>query len=178
MPSMPSILLTQEPYAANIQHKCCKQRSSTALVLSPSKCGKMVRNFVQGAATASAAGSSRNPWLLAGLSRTKKGACDCAQPKEKRKVGRPIAYCGDPNSPDLTPSERRRILRRIANRESARRVRARRLDLLDDMAQKVCPLRMPCACQGLSSALRESRNSASGGARLQCQGSRDSECIM
>jgi hypothetical protein len=104
--------------------------------------------FVQGAATASVKGNSRNPWLLAGLSHTNKGACDCAQPKEKRKVGRPIAYCGDINSPDLTPSERRRILRRIANRELARRVRARRLDLLDDMAQKVCPLRMPCACLG------------------------------
>ncbi|EIE18343.1 hypothetical protein COCSUDRAFT_60311 [Coccomyxa subellipsoidea C-169] len=25
------------------------------------------------------------------------------KPKEKRKVGRPIAYCGDPDSPDLTP---------------------------------------------------------------------------
>ena len=44
----------------------------------------------------------------------------------KRKVGRPIAYCGDPDSPDLLPAERRRIKRRIANRESARRVRARR----------------------------------------------------
>ncbi|BDA51577.1 hypothetical protein COCOBI_19-1330 [Coccomyxa sp. Obi] len=54
----------------------------------------------------------------------------------KRKVGRPIAYCGDPNSPDLTSAERRRIMRRIANRESARRVRARRLDLLDDMAKR------------------------------------------
>ncbi len=61
----------------------------------------------------------------------------CAQPAGKRKVGRPISYCGDPNSPDLTPAERRRIMRRIANRESARRVRARRLDILDEMAQKV-----------------------------------------
>jgi hypothetical protein len=57
--------------------------------------------------------------------------------KEKRKVGRPIAYCGDPASPDLSPAERRRILRRIANRESARRVRARRQELLEDMAVKV-----------------------------------------
>ena len=54
--------------------------------------------------------------------------------KEKRKVGRPIAYCGDPNSPDLTPAERRRIKRRIANRESARRVRARRQDMIEEMA--------------------------------------------
>ena len=56
---------------------------------------------------------------------------------EKRKVGRPIIYCGDPDAPDLTPQERRRIRRRIANRESARRVRARRQDLLEDMAIKV-----------------------------------------
>jgi hypothetical protein len=58
-------------------------------------------------------------------------------PKEKRKVGRPIAYCGDPDSPDLTPSERRRIKRRIANRESARRVRARRQEQIEEMAVKV-----------------------------------------
>lgn len=51
-------------------------------------------------------------------------------------MGRPIAYCGDPNSPDLTPAERRRIKRRIANRESARRVRARRQDMIEEMAIK------------------------------------------
>ena len=51
-------------------------------------------------------------------------------------MGRPIAYCGDPNSPDLTPAERRRIKRRIANRESARRVRARRQDTIEEMAIK------------------------------------------
>lgn len=60
-----------------------------------------------------------------------------AQSNEKRKVGRPIIYCGDPDSPDLTPQERRRIRRRIANRESARRVRAKRQDLLEDMSIKV-----------------------------------------
>lgn len=50
----------------------------------------------------------------------------------------------------LTLQERRRILRRIANRESARRVRARRLDLLDDMAQKVglCMIPLTLAMQG------------------------------
>jgi len=92
-----------------------------------------------------------------------------AQTKEKRKVGRPIAWVGDPNSPDLTPQvrspccsvtlgsqlmrcmrvtrrcvcmqERRRIKRRIANRESARRVRARRQDMLEEMIEKVCTAR-------------------------------------
>jgi hypothetical protein len=62
--------------------------------------------------------------------------CVLQPAKEKRKVGRPIAYCGDPNSPDLTPAERRRIKRRIANRESARRVRARRQDMIEEMAIK------------------------------------------
>ncbi|BDA51202.1 probable bZIP transcription factor 11 at C-terminar half [Coccomyxa sp. Obi] len=62
---------------------------------------------------------------------------DNRRSNEKRKVGRPIIYCGDPDSPDLTPQERRRIRRRIANRESARRVRAKRQDLLEDMSIKV-----------------------------------------
>ena len=52
----------------------------------------------------------------------------------KRKLGRPISYRGDPDSPNLTPTERRRIKRRIANRESARRVRARRQDTIEYMA--------------------------------------------
>ena len=38
------------------------------------------------------------------------------QVKTKRKVGRPIAYQGDPDSPDLDPEQRQIILRRIANR--------------------------------------------------------------
>ena len=33
----------------------------------------------------------------------------------KRKVGRPIAFQGDPDDPDLTESERRRIKRRIVS---------------------------------------------------------------
>lgn len=56
--------------------------------------------------------------------------------KEKKKVGRPIAYRGDPNAPELTDAERRRIKRRIANRESARRVRHKRQEELEDMQAK------------------------------------------
>lgn len=52
-------------------------------------------------------------------------------------MGRPIIYSGDPAAPDLTPQERRRIRRRIANRESARRVRAKRQDLIEEMSIKV-----------------------------------------
>ena len=58
--------------------------------------------------------------------------------KAKRKVGRPIAYRGDPYAPSLEPAQRRVILRRIANRESARRVRARRQDELKQLTQQAC----------------------------------------
>jgi uncharacterized membrane-anchored protein YhcB (DUF1043 family) len=57
--------------------------------------------------------------------------------KEKKKVGRPIAYRGDPNAPELTDAERRRIKRRIANRESARRVRHKRQEELEEMQIKM-----------------------------------------
>lgn len=49
------------------------------------------------------------------------------------KVGRPIKFKGDPNAPHLTEDERRRIKRRIANRESARRVRHKKLAALTDV---------------------------------------------
>ncbi|BDA47047.1 probable bZIP transcription factor 11 at N-terminal half [Coccomyxa sp. Obi] len=56
---------------------------------------------------------------------------------EKKRVGRPIAYKGDPNSPNLTEEERRRIKRRIANRESARRVRQKRQDVMEELQVKI-----------------------------------------
>ena len=65
--------------------------------------------------------------------------------RAKRKVGRPIAYRGDPYAPCLAPEQRRVILRRIANRESARRVRARRQDELDRLTQQVCAASSPLA---------------------------------
>ncbi|KAK9824369.1 hypothetical protein WJX72_009773 [[Myrmecia] bisecta] len=57
--------------------------------------------------------------------------------KEKRKVGRPITYKGDPNAPHLTEAEKRRIKRRIANRESARRVRQKRQGQLEELQAKM-----------------------------------------
>ncbi|KAK9803409.1 hypothetical protein WJX72_008393 [[Myrmecia] bisecta] len=62
--------------------------------------------------------------------------------KPKNKVGRPIAYNGDPNSPHLTEHEKRRIKRRIANRESARRVRQKRQDVLEEMNIKMQQMQM------------------------------------
>ena len=50
-------------------------------------------------------------------------------------MGRPILYSGDPDAPHLTSAERLCIKRRAANRESARRVRARRQDTIDGMTE-------------------------------------------
>ncbi|CAL5226705.1 g9556 [Coccomyxa viridis] len=54
----------------------------------------------------------------------------------KRKVGRPIAYQGEPDSPDLEPEQRQIILRRIANRRSAQRGRERRQNEIDNLAKR------------------------------------------
>ncbi|EFN57345.1 hypothetical protein CHLNCDRAFT_57178 [Chlorella variabilis] len=51
----------------------------------------------------------------------------------RKRVGRPLAYNGNPDAPHLTDQERRKIKRRIANRESARRVRAKRAELMDEL---------------------------------------------
>ncbi len=60
--------------------------------------------------------------------------------KPKKKVGRPITYNGDPNAPELTEAERRKVKRRIANRESARRVQQRRKEMIDELQHKACTL--------------------------------------
>ena len=57
--------------------------------------------------------------------------------QQKKKVGRPITYNGDPNAPELNEAERRRVKRRIANRESARRVQQRRKEMIDEVQHKV-----------------------------------------
>ena len=44
---------------------------------------------------------------------------------------------GDPLSPDMTPEQRRVMLRRVANRESARRVRDRRNEDMNRLVLKV-----------------------------------------
>jgi len=62
-------------------------------------------------------------------------------PDKPTAIGRPIAYTGDPSSPHLTDEERRRLKRRIANRESARRVRLKRQELMEELQQK-CTVRM------------------------------------
>jgi hypothetical protein len=51
---------------------------------------------------------------------------------------------GDPDDPGLTEKERRRIKRRIANRESARRVRYRRQEEMEEMQIEVST----CSQQG------------------------------
>ena len=55
----------------------------------------------------------------------------------QRKIGRPIAYTGDPRAPELTDQERRRIKRQISNRVSARRVKQKHKDTLKSLESKV-----------------------------------------
>ena len=43
-----------------------------------------------------------------------------------KKLGRPITWDGDPEDPNLPESDRKKIRRRVKNRESARRVQQRR----------------------------------------------------
>lgn len=57
--------------------------------------------------------------------------------KETRRLGRPVTYKGDPESSQLSDGERKRIKRRIANRESARRVRQKRQVLMEELHCKV-----------------------------------------
>ena len=59
----------------------------------------------------------------------------------RKKLGRPLVYEGDPDTdPTLTEEQRRRIRRRIANRESARRVRDKRLLKMGWMHDQVLSL--------------------------------------
>ena len=44
---------------------------------------------------------------------------------------------GDPEADDLNDDDKRRIKRRIANRESARRVRQKRQELMEEQQAKV-----------------------------------------
>lgn len=59
------------------------------------------------------------------------------QKKSEKNIGRPIAYKGDPNASHLSEAERRCIKRRIGNRESARRARARRHETLEEFQVRV-----------------------------------------
>ncbi|KAL0044191.1 hypothetical protein WJX82_003577 [Trebouxia sp. C0006] len=57
--------------------------------------------------------------------------------KSRRRAGRPITYKDNPDAKNLTEGERRKVKRRIANRESARRVRARRAETLEELQIKM-----------------------------------------
>lgn len=61
------------------------------------------------------------------------------QKQEPKKLGRPVTFKGDPESTALSEGERKRIKRRIANRESARRVRHKRQVLMEDLHCKAGP---------------------------------------
>lgn len=56
---------------------------------------------------------------------------------KRKTIGRPIADARDPNADtSLTEHERKKIKRRIANRESARRVRAKRQEMMEELQRK------------------------------------------
>ena len=59
------------------------------------------------------------------------------QKKVPKKLGRPVTFKGDPESAALSDGERRCVKRRIANRESARRVRQKRQVLVEELHCKV-----------------------------------------
>eukprot|EP00884_Botryococcus_braunii_P008712 jgi/Botrbrau1/17842/Bobra.0127s0085.2 len=57
------------------------------------------------------------------------------EPGVKKKVGRPIAFQGNPD--ELSPEEQKRVKRRKANRESAQRVRLRRLKEFQTLSEQL-----------------------------------------
>ncbi|KAL0041934.1 hypothetical protein WJX79_009455 [Trebouxia sp. C0005] len=57
--------------------------------------------------------------------------------KPKKKVGRPLKYEEAADSPNMTEAEKRKLRRRTANRESARRVRDRRTQHSGNLEAKV-----------------------------------------
>ncbi|KAL0037803.1 hypothetical protein WJX77_012523 [Trebouxia sp. C0004] len=59
----------------------------------------------------------------------------CSKPK--KKVGRPLKYEEAADSPNMTEAEKRKLRRRTANRESARRVRDRRTQHSGSLEAKV-----------------------------------------
>ena len=54
-----------------------------------------------------------------------------------------MTYKGDPESSQLSDGERKRVKRRIANRESARRVRQKRQVLMEELHCKVGHIKIP-----------------------------------
>eukprot|EP00891_Asterochloris_glomerata_P005052 jgi/Astpho2/5052/Aster-05974 len=54
-----------------------------------------------------------------------------------KKLGRPITWDGDPEDPNLPESDRKKIRRRVKNRESARRVQQRRKAAAEDLQHQV-----------------------------------------
>ena len=60
------------------------------------------------------------------------------QVRKRNQRGRPVKYLGDPDAPGLDPEQRRQLLRRISNRESARRVRKRHQEEVERLRVKVC----------------------------------------
>ena len=85
-----------------------------------------------------------------------------------KKRGRPIAYRGDPQAAGLSEDEVRRIRRRVANRESARRVRQKRQELMEEQQAQVGGGRSPALACWLYPSILE--NMVRGWSRISSQG--------
>lgn len=82
------------------------------------------------------------------------GAKGAGARRKSNPVGRPVAYTGDPGAVELSEADRRRLKRRIANRESARRVRQKRQELMEELQLKctVSGAGVGKACKGSARA--------------------------
>lgn len=59
------------------------------------------------------------------------------QPPQKKRLGRPVKDPRSSRDPNLTNEERRRLMRREANRASARRVRQRKQDACHEIQERI-----------------------------------------
>ena len=75
--------------------------------------------------------------LNAGYEFSASEGCSQTCGKSKNKVGRPLKYEEAADSPNMTEAEKRKLRRRTANRESARRVRDRRTQHSGNLEAKV-----------------------------------------
>lgn len=97
------------------------------------------------------------------------------QGAKRHQRGRPVKYLGDPDAPGLDPEQRRQLLRRISNRESARRVRKRHQEEVQRLHVKVCACKardrlrcQPCSPSVPLQTQPGSRTSAGAGRFLAC----------
>ena len=96
-------------------------------MLQAGKCCKKLRRHTTATGWQASSDSNRAQ-ILHGLLQAGRGC---------KKLGRPITWDGDPEDPNLPESDRKKIRRRVKNRESARRVQQRRKAAAEDLQHQV-----------------------------------------